>query len=599
MLEIPRIYSEFLEIIDKEPEDNIFAKLAKFDLKYRIASHVLKNYSVFLEDLFKKIFEEVSKIDTEYFKELAIDYIKLLTENNKIDLAIRFIKEKNLEHKIPLDIIASTLGLKGLSYLDNFSEELRDKLYAKIWINEVDNDKAKALEAFEKIRGIKDPNTKISSMLELAELLLVENQNNKELVLKIIKEVEESIGNMKQVNKLYTSKLIRIKCLINENCIEYFKKTRDKIGIVDYRLFLPYLALRFIGENKVSDLEDILNKYIEETGDEEIYLAIIQVLAEHNMFKHTFRYILRIKNAMIATHSYLALIEKVKTLKESDVMNYINLAVTNLINWFDNNILMLRQMADKIKQEDKRYKELSLTQILLYHPQVSAYFRNITTVFYNTLRSMVNVLVSREMLDKAYRLINYICTTKEIGCELRDMLLFTKAWKENDIQKTIEIMKKANITSLLNIVERIEDISDDEKLSIVLKEALFFYAKNNKVEEIKGVLPIILEKNLLKEALEAVNLIKDEKSRIELKLMIANKIINLNEEKLEEIISDAKSFIEKHGLEESSNIARLLAPILFKKKRFDETLEIVKKYLKAKDKWLAGLIISSIFKKID
>jgi len=593
--EVPKVYSEFLEIINKEPEDNIFAKLAKFDLKYRIASHVLKEHDTLLEELFETIFQEIKQIDEKYFEELAIDYIRLLIRNEKIELAIKFIKENNLEEKIPSDIIASLLGLSGLKYLNNFSNKTRIKLYSKIWINEAR--KSKITEALEKIKEIEDLNVKISSLLELAELLLVEKQDNKELVPEIIKEIEKNMSNMKHTDKFYVSKLTRIKCLFNRDCINYFKKIRDKIDVIDYELFLPYLALRLIEKSKADDLENLLNEYIEKTGNEKIYLEIIQVLAENNLFKYTFRYILRIRDPMLVVQSYLILIEKAKGLKKKELINYINLAITNLINWFDNNFLLLRQMAEKIKQEDKNYEKLSLTQILFYHPQISAYFRNLTTVFYNTLRAIVNILVSRGMLDKAYHVVNYVCTMKRIGCELKDMLLFEQAWKAGDTQKAIDIMKKTSTASLISIVDRIKEIKSDDNLSLVLKEALRFYAENNKIEEINGILPIILDKGLYEDALEAINSIKDEKTKIELKLMIANKLIDSDKERLEEIISEAKTFIEKHNLEETTNIARLLAPILFKEKRFDETIELVKKYLEAKDKWLAGLIISSIFKK--
>ncbi len=595
MSEIPKIYNDFLEIIDKEPEDNVFAKLAKYDLKYRIASYVLKKHDTYLSDVFKSVFTAISNTDKRYFEELAIDFINILLEKNKIEEALEFIRENELEKKIPLGLIADKIGLEGIKYLDKLSEKTRNRIYAEIWVNEAR--KGNVSDAFEKIKEIRDLDIRINGLLKLAEII-IDKEDEKEILSRIIRIVESDLSKPESFDDYYASWLIRVKCKNGDKCLDYFNKVKEKINVINYELFLPSLAIVLVRENNYDLLDQLIQEYIDKIRNERIYLEIVKELSEHGLVKESFRYILRIKDPILIAQAYLILIESTEREKSSEIINYSKLAITNLIRWFDNNFALLRDMAEKVKQEDKNYENMSLYQIFFYHPQISAYFRNIMTIFFNSLKSIVDTLIKKNLLQEAIHIVNYVCAMKRLGCELRDSLMFEKALLDGNTQKAAEILKNASTASLIDLVDRARRIDNKELLIEIIKEALTHYVEKNKIEEINGILPLALDLELFDDVLGAANSIKDDKTRIELKLMIANKLIDIdNKEKVEEIINEAKEYIEKHNLEESSNIARLLAPILFKEERYEETIQLVKKYLDAKDKWLAGLIISSIFKK--
>lgn len=595
MAEQETYLNEFIKIIEGLPEKDNFAKVAKVDVLFRICEFAAKRFQKLLLDSIRDALDKARELDKSFHRNLIERYIGLLISLERYQEAFKVADENKIDPRLVVDLMLDSIGSKLLEFLDIIPEKVRDYSIIRTWLTEAQKDNID--EALSEIMKLKDSENKFFALLELARTLI--DKNEKEKAKEIVEYIREKLEN---VDKKYISSLLsmllHVKCkLEDEDCVGFFEQSRQKINKIDFINFMPELTLFLIKKNQLDRALEIVESIEDQEKKDVIILGIVQKLAKENHFRDAVKACMKINDKVMLAQAYMTIAKHLPIEKIQDISAYCRLAFDQLVRWLDESLTLIHNLAEKIRSEDKNYEKMSPSQIIFYHPQVSTIFRNITSIFLRGLQDITNILVEKELFDDALHILNYACTLRKFGCSMIEPVHFQKLLKTNEIEKAINILKTADINTfreLLTILNR--SIEDKEKLKEILLEISEYLAENNDINRLEQIVNTLLNNTWNDEALKIADMVKDEKDKAYFKLRVANNLIDQEkDEKTEEIINYATEIFNKVPLEESLNIARILALVLFKLEKYDKVLEIIKKYASGKDPWLAGLIVNTIF----
>lgn len=593
MASIPSYINELVQIVDKLPVKDKFSKVAKADLYFKIGEYLVKKHNTFYNEIIDRAFKTIKGLEQNLTIELIHRHIALLVENEAFEDAFNMAKKHGIDPRYIVDLILEKKGKDTLELLNIIPKEIHDYTIIRVWLVEGQKDNIET--AVEEIKKLDDSGDKLIALLELARLLVEKSDNEKawELVNFVEKRLEKV--DKKYKSSLY-SLILRLRSLLqDEKALDLYKQWREKIYGFDYIHFMPELYALLIQKNMCEKAHTIVDQITDIERKDMTILGIIDELKKKDLIKEAAKISLKIKDDLIMAQAYLIISKYYKDKRER--LAYCKLAFDKLLRWMDAQFTILQKFAERIKEEDKNYANMNISQIIFFHPQASAYLRNIINTFSKGLNDIMDALIELEMFNEAIHLANYACSVRRFGCEVLKKVMFLRelAHENNEeIKKTLSEARGSLFYEMLSLL--VNKYSEKkQKLTNILLDLAKKAIKDKNFEKTSDFVQRLIEIDAIDNATEIIKEIEDKRGGLTVLIKALEKLLEKNyREKAEELLPETLQLFEEIPKEEALGVSSELVKLLTKLGNYDKAVDIVKKYAEGKDPWSAGLLINNI-----